>query len=409
MRTAAILLIPAALASLGAAAAIRSATSSKLNPAAPSAPPTMARNIDKALDSPLSVTFQNDPIAKVFAGLQAKTNTNLIINWPAFNHAGITRDTRLTLKLTAASYEEILRCILFSLPFKDTTGNYEVGDNTVELTTNADIAKAADPQIYSIDRAVTFSANGRADAGEQTQHAQLVEKVLRAELLRQGETLDPANAPIKNRTGHQIAVRKLSLAADVSDRGHDIIEKVLQLFAQPSKVTMLPKALIQTVAARKAADIFRKSVHSPAELLDLARHLDKVPGLNVMLMPAAREALARQAATPPDFDSFITPGGTVVIGTWDEVSPHHPLVIYDLRDIIKRTIARATRKPAPNPRQVQDDLVKSLKEKVPAPDRQKWGDIGTPAVMVPSDGILIVVAPFATHQQITQALAQAYR
>ncbi|HVX83435.1 MAG TPA: hypothetical protein VH253_01320 [Phycisphaerae bacterium] len=407
MRTAAILLIPAALASLGAAAAIRSATSHQLS--APTSPPPMARNIDKALDAPLSITFQNDPLIKVFAGLRTKTNTNLIINWPAFAKAGITHDTPLTLKLTAAPYEEVLRCILFSLPFKDTTGNYEVGDNTVELTTNADIAKAADPQIYSIQRAVVFNPTGLADPGQQAQHAQLVEKVLRAELLRQGEYLDPPNAPAKNRTGHQIAVRKLSLAADVSDRGHDIIENVLQLFAQPSKVTMLPKALIQTVAARKAAETFSKSVHSPADLLDLARNLEKIPGLNVILMPGAREAFARQAAAPPDLDHFITPGGTVVIGTWEEVAPHHPLVIYDLRDIIKRTIARSVKRPPPNPQQIQDEVVAALKEKVPAPDNQKWGDIGTPAVMVPSDGILIVVAPFATHQQIAQALTQAYR
>lgn len=400
MRVAALLVCMVAGMNFGAAEAVRQATSARMGAAAtPATNPTMATNIDRALAAPLSVNFQNDPLKNVFAGLRQKTNTNLVVNWAALAKGGVTPDTTITLALNAAPYEEVVRCVLEILPLKGTRGNYLVGGNALEITTTGEISKGTVPRLYEIDRALVYSATGKATPAQEAEHGRLVEQVVKAELARAGE-------PLSKESGRTLVVKGGSLAANVSLRGHGIIERVLPLFAQPTKINTQAAPAVLTRAGKETAAALAKLLKEPGDLVALAKDPAKAGKINVVLLPGAAAEMDKPA---PALDYVISPGGTVLIGSPAEIGPRHPLAIYDLRDILKRSIARSTRRPPPAAAEVQDGLVKTLKQTVPAPGGT-WGEVGSAgAVMVPSDGILVVVAPVATHEAIAAALAKLYR
>jgi hypothetical protein len=405
MRIAGVLVCVVAGMSFGAAEAVRQATSARVGAAdatAPAGRPTMATNIDRALATPLSVTFKNDPLKNVFSGLREKTNTNLVVNWAALGKGGVTPETPINLSLQAATYEEIVRCVLEILPLKGTRGNYLVGGNALEITTTAELSKGATPRLYEIDRALVYSATGKATAGQEAEHGRLVEQVVKAELERAGE-------PLGKESGRTLVVKGHSLAANVSLRGHGIIERVLPLFAQPTKINTPAASAVLTRAGKETAAALAKVVKEPGDLVALAKDPAKAGKTNVVLLPGAAAELDKPA---PALDYVVSAGGTVLIGAPAEIAPRHPLAIYDLRDILKRTIARSTKKPPPGAGEVQEGLVKTLKEQVPPPGGAggTWGTVGAAgAVMTPSDGILVVVAPVATHEKIAAALAKLYR
>ncbi len=410
MRVEVLFLCAAAAASMGASATVRQSASAPGGAASSQAAALsdgMAANIDRAMASTMNVTLQNDPLKNVFANLRKSTNTNLVVNWAALARAGITPETPVTLTLKGATYEEVVRCVLETLPLKGTRGNYAVGGNTLEVTTNAELSKGASPQLFQIERAILYSPTGRATPAQEAEHARLVGRVVESELLRAGEPLD-------KKAGRAVAVKGTSLAANVSDRGQAILEGVLSRFAQPVKPNAPVANVLLTRKGRDTEAALRKLVSGPGDLAALAKDPAKAATFNVVVLPAAAAELAKPQ--PGELGEQITPGGTVLIGTAEEMALRWPLVVFDLRDVIKRTIARAA-KPQPGVGEVQDRLVKAIQAAVAAPgvaaSGGRWGDIGTadgtgPAMVV-SDGLLLVVAPVAVQEQIAAEVAKLYK
>src|ERR1041384_739561 len=97
------------------------------------------------------------------------------------------------------------------LPANGTRVNYVVGDNTLEVTTNAGLAVELSSSIYPVSLATTYTLAGNITPEEQAKNAQLLEKVLRTELVRAGEPMEAK--------GHELTIKNGTLAATVSERG----------------------------------------------------------------------------------------------------------------------------------------------------------------------------------------------
>jgi RNA polymerase sigma factor (sigma-70 family) len=77
-----------------------------------SAPPAREIAIRAALESPVSVDFEDAPVTQVIKDLAALTGLNLVADRPALERDGLSLATRLTVKLDRVSLKTCLKMIL---------------------------------------------------------------------------------------------------------------------------------------------------------------------------------------------------------------------------------------------------------------------------------------------------------
>jgi len=192
--------------------------------AAPSALPV---NLETALDKEITLDLKGVPFDDAIETIRKATRTNIAVNWNALEAAGVKHETPVTLYVHGVTYEAAVKALMELLPAANGGANYTVGDNILEITTNAEIGKAPVLRVRSIDRVLGYSLGAAAAAGgERDQNARLLERVLTAELRRAGEPMDAR---------HALAIRGNSLAATVSDRGLAVVDRALTALNQPAK------------------------------------------------------------------------------------------------------------------------------------------------------------------------------
>jgi hypothetical protein len=371
-------------------AASRAATASR----APAGP----RNVEDALDAAITLEAQAMPWETLTDLLRERTRTNLAVNWTAFAAAGITRETPITLHLKGVTFEQALRTLMEVLPTKGTQANYTVAENTIEITTNSELATLISSKMYDATRAISYSFTTPLKAEEMLRNAMIFDAVIRAELARAG---DPPDAK-----GHSLVIKDNTLAATISERGQGYINRALNMFNQPLKVGQLAMGTQYTAAGKRTADAYKafmasRGAVSPAVM---ARDPEKYPQFNIAVLPGTAEELARDK---PEIGTAINDGGVLLLGPRGALGARTLLAIYDLRDVTKRLAAKTKINPTPPPADFQAAIHKILQDGI-KPEGGTWGggeDLGKkPAVMIPYNGLLIVFATAETHRTIAGAL-----
>ena len=117
--------------------------------APPAAPPQLPlplfpKNLDHILQDPIQIDADGVTLSDFSRSLADLTQTNVTFNWNALAKSGITRDTLVTLHLKDLPDEQVVRTLRgnsASQRRQPAYANYIVADNTLELTTNAELGK----------------------------------------------------------------------------------------------------------------------------------------------------------------------------------------------------------------------------------------------------------------------------
>ncbi|HEY4328911.1 MAG TPA: hypothetical protein VGN88_04185, partial [Phycisphaerae bacterium] len=176
----------------------------------PAHPAGNLKNIDRALQDNITLDADALPLSKFSDMLQDKTQTNIVVNWIALGRAGVTKETPVTLHLKDISYEYAVQTLMEVLPTAGTRANYTVGDNTLEITTNAELGVDLATHVYDFARATSYTFAPSLTKDIQDQNGKDLQVVIRAELIRAGEPMDGK--------GHELHVKDGNLVATVSDR-----------------------------------------------------------------------------------------------------------------------------------------------------------------------------------------------
>jgi hypothetical protein len=361
---------------------------------------TRPKNLEKALQEEVSFDYANAWLGDVIDGIRDATQTNIAVNWPALAQSGIKRDTPVTLKVSKVTYEQAVRALIEQLPTTRSRANYLVGDNALEITTNAELGKHAVVKIFPIGRLVNISADGKAAPEQQAAHGEFLKKIVRMELQRADE--DP------DREGRALVVKDDLLVATQSRRGLLYVQQTLWRFAAPVRQGEQAPGTVMSVAAKKAEQRMNELVgEKPGALAALARDAAKVaPELNVVLLPGTAKAA--------ELDYLVTEGGVVMIGPAADIRGRGMLVVYDLKDLLKR-LAFKSRKPAasqPANAELAEGVMKQLEAKV-SPGKYKgaaWGEMGkAPSAMELYENLLVVSGSPAVQRGVAAGLQELYK
>ncbi len=367
------------------------------------------KNLEFMLQAVITVD-SDSTLAEFMEYLRKVTQTNIVMNWNALRAAGITRQTQVSLHLKDVPYEHVVRTLVEILPYTGTKANFTVGDNTLELTTNAELGKGNDTALYDLTRASSYTGSIAnppvvAAQAQRAENAKLLEQVLRAELVRAGEPLDAK--------GHELKLKETVLSATVSERGQSVLERSVNMLNQPIKLGAAPPGAQVTVQVRKAQEAIKSITGEDPRmpLQNIAANAANHPaGLNAVALPGTAEA---GKADPGSISYVITEAGVVLIGPAEALRARRMLGVYDLRDVIRRLNARNTKKSQPTPAEFQTAIVSVLKEKVPFAEAGGWGEAAELqkngadkglGIMIPYNGLLIVFAPADVHRTIGAGL-----
>ncbi len=321
----------------------------------------IARNLDKALDEEISVNWSTVPLEKVIGDLRAQTNTNIIVNWPALAKISIPRDAPITLRLKSVPYEAVARSILLVLAPHDAGLNYVVGDNALEITTNADLSKTTAERIFDISPLLTKGAI-----------PETLKTICRSALAAAGERVkDPDPA---------LTIQDGILTATLSRRGEVVIRKMLAMCQSPVKigprVSPVP-GTAESVREKKTA----ATIHGmPLDGISASTEL------NTLRLPGAADRNA-------SLTYFIDDAGIIEIGTTAELAARTLPGVYDLAELLKRRSAKSN---APAAAEL-DNIVTQLKPCLPA--------VPSPVLLGQS---LVIFAPIPLHRQIATQLQDIY-
>jgi hypothetical protein len=98
----------------------------------------------------------------VIEQLRQLSGTNLIVNWPALEAAGVTPDQTITLRLQNVSVDRILRAVI-SLVGADVIG-YGIDDGVVEITLRDIVQTRLVTRVYDIGDLLIGPADFSANA-----------------------------------------------------------------------------------------------------------------------------------------------------------------------------------------------------------------------------------------------------
>jgi hypothetical protein len=373
-------------------------------PTSTAAAATKPKNIDKALAEDLDFHAANAQLQDAVEMLRQITKTNIAVNWPALELAGIKHDTPVTLHLSKVTYEQALRALLEELPAKTGSANYLVGGNTVEITTTAELGKQAIVRLYPIKGIAAASISGGPTAEQLTAHEDFLKKVVHFQLELAGEDVDGK--------GRGLAIENDVLAATQSRRAQAFVQHTLALFAAPVRINQQPPGMQVSAQEKKAQERMNElcgkdPAKIPAVLAAIvANPVKAAPDLNVGFLPGA-------AQTPADQLAYgVTDGGIVMIGPAAEIQGHVTIAVYDMRDILKREAFRSTQKPPATADELADSVVARLKSKVlhVGGNSGEWGELGKSRTwMARYEGFIVVSATPATQRAISAALQDMYR
>jgi hypothetical protein len=356
------------------------------------------RNIEVALSSAITVDVQDLPLEKLYEQLRQVTQTNLVVNWNAFAEAGVRRDMPVTLHLKNVPYEQVVRTLVEVLPTKETRANYTVDENTLEITTNAELAIGNESHMYDMGRAFAYSFNAKPTAEEVGRNGVLVMTVLHAELTRAGDQPDAH--------GHSMEVKASMLSATASERGQGIINRTVNMFNAPLKVGQLASGTQLTAAAKRTQEAYKAFLAAPGAVTPevMARVPEKYPQFNIALLPGTKEELGKEK---PEMGAVVNDGGVLLLGPREAIGGRTSLAVYDLRDLIKKMAGKSKLKPVPGAGEFQAAIVELLQRNI-KPEGAGWGgveDLGKKAaVMVPYNGLLIVFGTAEVQRTVAAGL-----
>jgi hypothetical protein len=383
-------------------ATTRSATSrpatSPASSTAPARTTSRPKNLDTMLRSPMTLDADYMPFEKFSDQLRQITQTNLAVNWNGLAKAGVTKETPITVHWKDLPFEDVVKTLMEMLPAKGTRANYMVDENALQITTNADLAVENVSHVYDLTKAFTYSFDPAPKVEEVGRNALLVMAVFDAELGRAG---DPASVP-----GHGFMVKDNVLAATISDRGHQFVSRAVALFNGPLKGGQLASGTQLTAPAKRTADAYKAFLASPAGVAPevMAKDPQKYKQFNIAVLPGIKEELAKDK---PEILATVNDGGVLLLGPREVIAARTSLAVYDLRDLIKKTMAKNKITPVPPQADFQAAIVEILQKRI-KPEGETWGgadDLGKkPAVMIPYSGLLIVFATAETHRTIAGAL-----
>ena len=117
-----------------------------------SAPMVIAGEMDpasKKLKDTISVYFDDNKLVDVINYFQNAANTNFVVAWPVLEHAGVRRDTPITLLLKDTGCDTALALVLQLISYSATsTITYTVVDGVVLISTKDDIDQKKIVRIY---------------------------------------------------------------------------------------------------------------------------------------------------------------------------------------------------------------------------------------------------------------------
>jgi hypothetical protein len=413
----------------GAQGVLRGATTA---PATAPGEGLAVKNIEKQLENLVTIDAEKTTLAEFIDSLRKITQTNITVNWNALAAAGLARETPVTLHLKGVPYEQVVKTLIDTLPVKDNDPalrlNYVVGDNTLSITTNAELGKGAVPRVYTFTPPAALPGGQRDDASR-------AEHIVKAYLLRAGE---PMKAP-----GHAVAMKGDTLVASVSERGHTLINKVKASLAVPTRPGIQPPGIALTAAGKRGQDTLARvsgvpgGKVTPEWIAALAKDPQKYvkQGLNVAMLSTAAPATttapaeggggAEPAAAAggggADLGCTINDGGVLLIGPKTALQARIVFAAFDLRDVLRKQAGppnagprgnargAAPAPPQPSGPEILTKTLDALKGKV-TPEGG-WGDLDTPgaAALAPYGTTLVVLAPADVQRQVSTALAELGR
>ena len=374
--------------------------------AVPTGDGVVTKNVDVALQGTMSLDVGGMPLGEFSRMLADRTQTNVVFNWNALARSGITRETVVTLRLKDVTYEAVVRTLMEVLPSDAAAGpagrpNYDVGENALSVTTNAELGKGNASRMRDIKRVSAYSFNVNVMDGELAQNTKLVETIIRAELVRGGE---PMGAK-----GHELLASAGRLSVTVSERGQTMVERALAMLNQPTKAGQAPPGVGMTAAARKADAAWKALLgkmtmrDAGAQYVAVARDARKYGDvLNLALLPGTAEELKKAS---PAIGAAVSDAGVVLLGPKEVMAGRTVMGVYDLVDVMKKVAAKSPQKPTLW--EAQAAVVQFLQGEI-KPELGTWGGAGdlgkVPAVMVPYNGVLVVFATQDVHRVLAGAL-----
>jgi RNA polymerase sigma factor (sigma-70 family) len=89
-----------------------------------------SRDVERQLQSPLSVRFQEKPLSAILDDLRASQHLNIVVDRPALAEAGLTLDQPITLRLDGVPLKSVLKYVLH-----DAGLGYTMEDGVLLVTT----------------------------------------------------------------------------------------------------------------------------------------------------------------------------------------------------------------------------------------------------------------------------------
>jgi len=358
------------------------------------APDYLPVNLDHALTATITIDVKGSSLADLADTFRSMTHANVVMNWAALDRAGIAHNTPVELHLKDVPFEQVVKTLCQILPATSSRLNYTVGDNILTITTDAELGKANVPMLDDIDRLTAYTLEKEITPEKRAENEKFLEAFFKEVLIQAGEPMDAK--------GHALAVKRGTLAATVSTRGKEIVEKARRQLGSPTKPGQYVAGTTLTADAKKTAALFAAVRDQP--LATLAQQAADHPhGLNIALLPGTLDPASPPPAGP--LESAITDGGILLIGPHKALADRTMLGIYDLRDMIKRRTAKPAQSASPS--DTQDAIIAALQSAVtagdPPADGWKKFDAGPPS-MTPFNGLLIVYATPEKHRAITEAL-----
>ena len=173
-----------------------------------------------SLASPVTIQAHQQPLSEVLAKLRDLAQINMAINWNCAGAGGpLPRDACVDLDLKELPLEQVIKTLVevVPTPLGNATErvNYTVGDNTLTLTTNAELGKRNVLRLIDVPHAVSYSLEPALTPATRDQNGRVLEQVLRSQLERSGEPLEATNG---SGGGHALNIKEAALARPLAAR-----------------------------------------------------------------------------------------------------------------------------------------------------------------------------------------------
>jgi type II secretory pathway component GspD/PulD (secretin) len=103
------------------------------------------REIERKLNSPISLNFTNEPLKQVFDDLGVITGVNVVPDLPALTEDGISLDQPVTMKLEAVAMKSALNLLLHQVHL-----TYVIKDDVLQITTDSHARGKLVPRTYPV-------------------------------------------------------------------------------------------------------------------------------------------------------------------------------------------------------------------------------------------------------------------